>query len=191
MFSLAEPLPPLLQPTLLLYPFYLSSLSSLASFSYLSHFVNNLVIIFLLCPYHLLSLTLVSVYLFTILRRSCLSIVRYHICQTAIPFSFSVVQYTTTCASWVYSTDTYLWSQIQFVPAPFLSIHSSIPHLPDSDPIFLLHSPVYYHMCKLGLFQVIPVRIRTCELSHHSLAYYQLSKLDSDSYSCKIRVFIL
>ena len=138
-----------------------------------------------------MSLTLVSVYLFTFLRRSCLSIAEYHFCQTAIPFTFSIVLYTTTCASWAYSTDTYLLSHSQFVPAPFLFIHSSVPHLPDSDAIFLLHSPVPYHMCKLGLFQVIAARIRTCELSHHSLAHNQLTKLDSDSFPCKIRVFIL
>ena len=144
-----------------------------------------------LCIFYLVSHTLVSVYLFRFLRRSCLCIVQYHICQTARPISFFIVQYSTTCSRWVYFTDTYFLSHIQFVSAPFQFIHTSVPHVLDSHTIFLLHSPVHYHMCKVGLFQVIPARIRTCELSHHSLAHYQLSKLDSDGYPCKIRVFIL
>ena len=138
----------------------------------------------------LIPLTLTFCHIFSsFLRRCCPSIAQYHICQTAIPFSFSIV--STTCASWAYSTDIYLLSHIQFVPAPLLSIHSSVPHLRDSDTIFLLLSPVHYHMWKLGLFQLIPARIRTCELSHHSLAHNQLSKLDSDGNASKIRVFIL
>ena len=88
---------------------HLSPLSrlSLLHLSLLSHFVDPLMITSPLCPLYLVSLTLVSVYLFTFLRRSCLSIVQYHFCQTAIPFTFSIVLYTTTCASWAYSTDTY------------------------------------------------------------------------------------
>ena len=133
---------------------------------------------------------------------------------------------------------TYLGQRLfVYVSAPFLSIHISVPLLPDSLTIYILHStlphvqaglipltlpfclifssflrrsclsiaqyhicriyhfplhsPVHYHVCKPGLFQVIAARIRTCELSHHSLAHYQLTKLDSDSYPCKIRVFIL
>ena len=159
-----------------------------------------------LCIFCLVSLSLVSVYLFPFLRRFCLSIVQYHICQTARPISFFIVQYSSVSLSPLWRhfptsptlltspcdhISSYLLSHIQFVPAPFQFIHSSVPHVPDSHTIFLLHSPVHYHMCKVCLFQVIPARIRTCELSHHSLAHYQLSKLDSDGYPCKIRVFIL
>ena len=120
-----------------------------------------------LCPFYFVSLTLVSVYLFTFLRFSCLSIVQYHICQTAIAFSFSIV--STTCAGWAYSTDTYLLSHIQLVSAPLLSIHSSVPHLPDSDSIFVLHS--LYHMCKLGLFHwhlpFVTYSARSCAVAVH------------------------
>ena len=135
---------PLLQPTLLLYPVS-PLLSSLAPFSYLSNFVNPPVITSMSL---LFRVTYLGQRLFVYVPALFLSIVQYHICQTAIPFSFPIV--STTCAGWAYSTDTYLLSHIQLVSAPLLSIHSSVPHLPDSDSIFVLHS--LYHMCKLGLF---------------------------------------
>ena len=48
---------------------------------------------------------------------------------------------------------TYLGQRLfVYISAPFLSIHSSVPLLPDSDTIYLLHSLAHYHMCKLGLF---------------------------------------
>ena len=40
-------------------------------------------------------------------------------------------------------------------------------------------------MCKLNLLQTVAARIRTCELSHYSLANNQLCKLDSDGDACK------
>ena len=96
----------------------LSSLSSLASFSYLSNFVNPPVI-------------------------------------TSMSLLFRV---------------TYLGQHLfVYVPALFLSIHSSVPHLPDSDTIFVLHS--LYHMCKLGLFHwhlpFVTYSDRSCAVAVH------------------------
>ena len=62
---------------------------------------------------------------------------------------------------------TYLGQRLfVYVSAPFLSIHSSVPHLPDSDTILFLHSAVPYHMWKLGLFHwhlpFVTYSVRSC-----------------------------
>ena len=99
------------------------------------------------------------------------SLAHYHMCKLGLfHLRFVIHQFAPAPFLSIHSS----------VPTPFLSIHSSVPHLPDGD-IIPLQSPVHYHMCKVWLFQVIPARIRTCELSHHSLAHYHLTKLDSDS----------